>query len=556
MDLSLITQKKTLRWRILVTLLTVSLLPLVVAGLGGGNILGELLEQKALEQMRIIVQGHAKAIETTLSNRMHLLQLLANSHSIDVISNTNKLQGFLSDLNQSSDGGFIDLGVIDIDGNHLAYVGPYELQDKNYSQTDWFKEVIVSGVYVSDVFLGFRQVPHCIIAVKGMKEQKPWVLRATINSQQFDELVKTGFYGKMNDVYIINKEGHYQTTPNTGALLDKSPLDVFRYHQGVKDHRITQEDTTKIIVTSWVNSNRWILVVEQELSTVLKPVNQAITHVARYVIIAVVLLIITTFFATWHLTNQIDKATAERDKMSQAFVRSAKLASVGELATGLAHEINNPLAIIGAEQTNISDLISDFDTNSQETEQISESVERCKQQVRRCGNITRKMLQFGRKQESSLVPTDIAPGIKEVINLLERHANVRNVKIKSEIEANTPEVLVDPIEFEQVLVNLINNAIDALSHGGLITIKTYTEKGYLHLDVSDNGTGIPPDILERIFEPFFTTKPVGKGTGLGLSVCYGIVSSWSGKIKANSTQGKGTTICIMLPLQSQSKNVN
>jgi len=548
MTFKLMTRQKSLRWRIVATLLTVSILPLVVAGFGGWIVFGELLEQKALEQMRILVSGHANAIESNLSNRMHLLHLLAQSHSIDNICNSEQLQDFLSDLNQSSDGGFIDLGVIDIKGNHLSYVGPYELEDKNYRQTDWFKEVMIRGVYVSDVFLGFRQVPHCIIAVKSTKGKNPWILRATINSQQFDKLVKMGVSDKINDAFIINKEGIYQTTPKGGSLLDKSPLFALDFNRGVNDQRITQNDTTWIIVNSWVNNGRWILIVKQELAIVLKPVHQAITDVAKIVIIAVALLIITTFLATWNLTNQIDKAHAEREEMSRAFIRSAKLASIGELATGLAHEINNPLAIISAEQTNISDLISELKVG--ESEQIINSVDRCQTQVQRCANITRKMLQFGRKQESNPEPTDITPRVKDVINLLERHANVRNIKIESEIEHNLPKVLVDQIEFEQVMVNLINNAIDALPNGGKILIKTYIEKNSAHLVVQDNGIGIPPEVLERIFEPFFTTKPAGEGTGLGLSVCYGIVYSWDGKIKAESVQGEGTKIHVFLPLST------
>ena len=206
-----ITQPHSLRWRIVATLLTVSILPLVVAGFGGWIVFGNLLEQKALEQMRILVHDHAKAIESNISNRIHLLHLLAQSHSIDNIRNPERLQDFLSDLNQSSDGGFIDLGIIDINGNHLAYVGPYELKDKNYHAADWFKEVMIRGVYVSDVFLGFRQVPHCIIAVKSTQGKSPWILRATINSQQFDELVKTGVSNKIDDIFIINKDGIYQT---------------------------------------------------------------------------------------------------------------------------------------------------------------------------------------------------------------------------------------------------------------------------------------------------------------------------------------------------------
>jgi two-component system NtrC family sensor kinase len=541
-----ITSQKTLKWRIVIALLIVALLPLVIAGVGGWIVFGNLLEQKALEQMKTFVQGHANAIDNILSDRKHLLQLLSESYSLENLSDSDKLQNILHDLNQSSDGGFIDLGVIDMKGNHLTYSGPYELQDKNYRQADWFKEVMIGGIYISDVFLGYRQVPHFIIAIKCSKGDTLWILRATINSRQFDEQVRFSISDKIYDAYIINKEGLYQTTPKTGLLLDKSSIPIKNFYEDIDDHRVTQNDTTLIIVNSWVNNNRWILVVEQELTTILEPVNQAIANVAKIVLIAVILLIITTFFATRHLTNQIDKANKEKDEMSRAFMRSAKLASIGELATGLAHEINNPLAIISAEQTNISDLISELKAG--ESEQIFNSVDRCQAQVQRCASITRKMLQFGRKQESRPELTDIAPRVQDVISLLERHANVRNIKIESEIEDNLPEVLVDQIEFEQVLVNLINNAIDALPIGGKISIKVHKEKDRAHLVVQDNGIGIPPEVLERIFEPFYTTKPAGKGTGLGLSVCYGIVYSWGGRIKAESVQGEGTKIHVFLPL--------
>jgi len=550
------TYQNTLRWRIVIVLLAVSFLPLIVAGIGGWIVFGNLLEQKELDQMRTIVQGHAKAIENTLTYRTHLMQLLVETNTLNVAENPKQLQTFLADLNRSSDGGFIDLGVIDINGNHLAYVGPYELLDKNYREADWFKEVMRTGAYVSDVFLGFRGVPHCVIAVKSGKEQNPWILRATINGQQFDELVKTGVSSKIDDAFIINRAGVFQTTPNRGRLLDKTQLPILDYHPGVKDQRLSLDDGVKIIVTSWVNDNRWLLVVEQDLAVVLEPVNQAITRVAGIVIIAVILLVITTFFATWHLTNLIDKANAEREEMSRAFVRSTKLASIGELATGLAHEINNPLAIISAEQTNISDIVSDIKGDSDDLKTVLDSVKRSKTQIQRCANITQKMLQFGRKQESKLEPTNLAPRLQEILNLLERRANVRKIKMESEIEDQLPLVIVDPIEFEQVLINLINNSIDAMPKGGNIIVKAYTKKDHLRLKVTDNGVGIEPDDLERIFEPFFTTKPAGKGTGLGLSMCYGIVHSWGGSIKAESQIGKGTTMEIKLPLLKKNKNAD
>ncbi|MFH1374894.1 MAG: ATP-binding protein [bacterium] len=546
---------KTLRWRIVAVLLVAALLPLSLAGFGSWVVFGKLLEEKSREIMRTLVQSHGKAIEAHLEERIHLLQLAAESNSLTEISDPKQLRQLLADLNSSSNKGFVDLGVFNSEGDHVGYVGPYSLQGLNYRETEWFKEVIVSDAYVSDVFPGFRQVPHCIVAVKKTTaEGESWILRATINSEQFDRLVQTSELGYGSDIYILNREGFYQTTPRSGTLLERAPGSLSDIHSGVREERVNIEGSEGIRATTWINDNRWLLVARQDLAAVQAPVDQAIADGALVVAVAIVLLIVTAFLATWHLTGRINKANAEREEMSRAFIRSAKLASIGELATGLAHEINNPLAIISAEQTNISDLLSDSEYPTQMREETLESIQRCKTQIQRCANITGKMLQFGRKRESQVEPTDIRPRLSDTIRLLERRAFVRNVKIRSEIEDDLPRALVDPVELEQVIVNLINNSIDAMPQGGTITVMAGMEENRLHLQVADSGTGIPQEDLERVFEPFFTTKPVGRGTGLGLSVCYGMVQSWGGSLKAESEQGKGTAMHIMLRSEPPGKD--
>jgi len=547
---SIMGKKRTLRWRIVTVLLVAALLPLALAGFGSWIVFGNLLEQKSSELMRTLVHSHGKAIEANLEERIHLLQLAAESGSLKDISDPRRLQQLLADLNSSSNKGFVDLGVIDVAGDHLGYVGPYNLQGLNYLDADWFTEVMVAGAHVSDVFLGFRQIPHCIVAVKKtVVDGEPWILRATINSEQFNRQVQTSDLGEGSDIYLLNSEGLYQTTPRTGSLLEQAPGPMSDFHTGVREKRMTIGESEGIKVTTWINDNRWLLVAQQELAAVQAPVNQAIADGALVVAVAIVLLIITTFIATWHLTDRINKANVEREEMSRAFIRSAKLASVGELATGLAHEINNPLAIISAEQTNIADLLSDAEGGAQISPQALESVERCKTQILRCAKITGKMLQFGRKRESKVEPTEVGSELSETVRFLERRAGVRNIKIRTETQPNLPRALVDPVELEQVLVNLINNSIDAMPQGGTITIRADQDQGRLHLQVIDDGTGIPPEDLERVFEPFFTTKSIGKGTGLGLSVCYGIVQSWGGTLRAESEQGQGTTMHILIPLE-------
>ena len=552
----LLGERRTLKRRIVAVLLIAAMLPLILSGFGSWVVFRGMLEQKSYEQMRSLVKSHARAIEDHLTERLHLLRLTADSHAFGEISDIKQLERTLSNLNRSSGQSFIDLGVIDANGDHAAYVGPYDLQDRNYFREDWFKEVIVSGTYISDVFLGFREVPHCIIAVKAEDDSVQWVLRATINSNKFDGLVKAEILGEGSDAYILNRDGLYQTTPRTGSVLDLAHEPSVNYHSGVHEQRVQTDGAIKVLMTTWINEHRWMLVVEQDLAAIQKPVDRAIANGAILVAIAMLLLVAITFIATRHLTNRIDKANAQREKMSQAFIRSAKLASIGELATGLAHEINNPLTIISAEQTNISDLLRDPESSQEEHKQALESVDRIKSQIQRCANITRKMLQFGRNEQSELEPTDVPPRLTEIVSLLKRPAGVRNVKLQLNVAENLPKVVVNPIELEQLLVNLINNSIDALPAGGEVVVRVHRENKNVHLEVIDNGVGIRTEDLERVFEPFYTTKPVGKGTGLGLSVCYGIVQSWGGKIWAKSELGKGTTMHVCLPLQPHSRTID
>ena len=321
--------------------------------------------------------------------------------------------------------------------------------------------------------------------------------------------------------------------------------------EGLRDERVETDQGTLIRVMTWIQNTQWLLIVEQELAAVQAPVDQAIAHGAYVVLAAVLILIITAVLATWHLTRQIEKVTDEREALSRAFVRSAKLASIGELTTGLAHEINNPLAIISAEQTNIADIISDRESTSTDFEQALESVNRCKNQVRRCGAITQKLLQFGRSKESHVEPIELSPQLREITSLMERQASLRNVTINLNIDDDLPFVLADPIEIEQVVVNLINNSMDAMPSGGEISIRTIQDVDQVFLEVADTGTGIPSEVIDRVFEPFYTTKPVGQGTGLGLSVCYGIVRSWGGEIKITSRMGKGTAVRLILLIQKK-----
>ncbi len=555
MDRAQTKKSMGLRLRIVAVLLLASLLPLALLGIGSWVVFGNMIEDKTLDLHRSVVQTHARSIDRYLAERVRVLDLLARSHSLEELESTDKLRLLLGQLNDSYDKAFIDLGLIGEDGRHLAYAGPYQLQDKNYLRARWFKDVMSRDTYVSDVFLGFRHVPHCVIAVKRRAGNQVWILRATINSYEFERLVQTGQIAKTGDAFVVNSTGQYQTPSRFGKVLEQSPIGSPHKHRGVREHRVYENGATLLRATTWLNAGRWMLVVQQSEAEVNEPVRHAMFSGILVILLAVAVVVTTAVLSTWHLTTRINRATAERDKLSLDLLRSAKLACLGEMSTGLAHEINNPLAIISAEQTNIADVAGELKPDTPGRNDLLESVERCKRQVIRCGGITAKMLQFGRKTDTKLRPTDVAPRLEEIVSLMNRQAQLRNIDLQLEVEPDLPKVLLDPNELEQVLVNLINNALYATSGGGRILVSAGRQGSDVILSVADTGSGISPEDLEKIFQPFFTTKAPGKGTGLGLSVCYGIVQGWGGTIEARSEPGKNTTMIVRLQIE-KTENYN
>jgi len=244
--------------------------------------------------------------------------------------------------------------------------------------------------------------------------------------------------------------------------------------------------------------------------------------------------------------------------LGQQLVRATRLAELGQMAAGFAHEINNPLQIMKSEQALIDTIFSDMRTrgdlkDSEDLKEVEDSMAQIKLQIDRCAKITQAILKFGRQSEPVVKDVDLVSFIPEVTSMVSKKASVNGIALKERIAENTPIVHVDPSQLQQVLLNLYNNAIDAIterhgSQGGELTIGTGSdENGRVTISVKDNGIGISPENLKKVFTPFFTTKPVGQGTGLGLSVCYGIVDSMGGVMEVESERGAGTKFSIRLP---------
>jgi two-component system NtrC family sensor kinase len=256
-------------------------------------------------------------------------------------------------------------------------------------------------------------------------------------------------------------------------------------------------------------------------------------------------------FLSRKMVAQIRKSDQEKEMMNEQIIEAGKLASLGELAAGIAHEINNPVAIMVEEAGWMGDILEEEEFRSSENfKEYQRALTQIRNQGIRCKEITHKMLSFARKIDSPFQEVQLNTLIEEVVGLSEKKARYANVEIVNHLSPDLPSVHVSPSEMQQVFLNMINNAVDAIDSkkGGTITLTTRMENGMIVIDIGDTGSGIAQANLQRIFDPFFTTKAVGRGTGLGLSICYGIIKKIGGDITVNSAVGKGTVFHIRIPV--------
>jgi len=316
-------------------------------------------------------------------------------------------------------------------------------------------------------------------------------------------------------------------------------------------------DNYYLYATAYLDITGWRLIVHQRFMDAFHPLIQAVIVAAVMIVLGGAAVVLIAFLLATTLANRLSLAEVEKREMGSQLIMAGKLAEVGEMSAGMAHEINNPLQIMSVEHTMIKDTLDDCGKNGTPKDEamaiIKDSFEQIGLQINRCREITHGLLKFSRKSELNLKPVDLQQLIAEAIRLVENQAQIQGISIRSAVARDLPAIESDFDQLQQVLVNLINNALYAVREepAGEIRINAERSDDYAAVAVADNGCGIAQEDLEKIFMPFFTTKPVGQWTGLGLSTCYGIIERLGGKITVNSEPGEGTVFTVYLPLTKE-----
>ena len=544
-------------WAMSIFFLAVTaLFPLCIVTLIHYQLIQKSVDSELTLRAERVTSNARRSVTFFMKERLDAMVFTVNEMGYEQLIENDNLAETLKNL-KIGFGGVSDLSVFDEDGNQVAYAGPFNLEGKNYKSQPWFLQSLKKQYFISEVFTGYRDVPHIIIAVKSSKPDKSFfILRATLDTERLMKTLTSYITGDHTDIFLINHKGSLQTpSTNYGKIFSQTDLEIGNYSSNTEVSMTTYQGVPVILGHSFISSGMmetpFILVVQKKKAGMMHAWQALRRSINWAVGFSAVLIIIAISFVSTFMVNKLyhlDRAKAEAMLQME---QNQQLAAIGQLAAGVAHEINNPLAVINQTAGYIKDLYSFKDEPISDAE-INENIDSILDAVDRCATITQQLLGFVRQFDIKIKKISLQKMVSDVLSFHKKEAEYRGIKVRVSIPDTIPEMETDSGKLQQILVNLINNAFQAVEEGSsLDIIGSQIDSKTIKLIIQDTGCGIPEESIAKIHEPFFSTKQDRMGTGLGLSITYGLVKKLGGHISVQSTEGVGTSFTIILPIKIQ-----
>ena len=503
---------------------------------------------KAAERPLLDLTDKGKhTVDLFFKEHVTAINLIAGLYSFEELSDADGLNQIFYVLKQEVDG-LVDIGIVDVSGRPVNYAGPHDVSDKSYIDEKWFQETVNRNVYISSAKTNFHQKSYISISLIRRASSTPHIILVKIDPSRIATLLQPLVVELQGDAFLVSHDGVIQTpAPHYGKALGPASftVDLNRTATDVLEKTDLQGRAFSLAYAKLDQSDLTLQLLRPR-SEIAETWTRAKTYLLLAFFVGLGFIVTIIFQLSRVLVERIREADEKREYAFRELKHSQKLSSIGRLAAGVAHEINNPLMIINEDAGLIQDLL-DKGQDLKSLKEISELAQSISRSVDRCRKVTHRLLGFARRLEPKLEILSLNEVLEEVVSFLELEARQREINIRKHYADELPAILSDRGQLQQVFLNILSNALAAVSEGGSIMLKTFEEGRHsVAVVIEDDGAGMSEDTLKRIFEPFFTTK-TEYGTGLGLPISYEIVSKLGGDIKVHSREGEGTMFTVCLP---------
>lgn len=535
------------RLRILSIIIIFSVLPTLFLGAALHHKFRSAYKRKLAGSLINLVQHTRDTVEFVVEERIQDLLALFSTLSPDSFQDEASLEKLLIALKAGSDS-FVDLEAIDGTGNRRAYSGPdrHGKIPASYAGEQWFRNVTSSGVSVSDVFLKREHVPCVFIAVRGTVGQEPWTLRASMRTTSLENVLRLLQPGDSDDVYLISRTNVLQTTPKfSGALLGHPSGPDLSSSLGSCVEEIDDGTCRNLFATASFQNPSWVLVLREGLEEGVVGFADGFRGQVLLLGGIGIVLLFGAIVLVRSLTNglsRVNQITAESVRTSR---QADMIRALGRMAAGIAHEVNNPLAIMSGHAGWMKDLLDEEDMKgSSNFPQYMNCLDKIQSQVDRCKTVTQRLLNFGRSMGKDRETVEINQLLASTLTFFSSEAYFRDIEIRANYADAVPPVETDPRRIQQVFLETIDQAIEWIGKIGTIEVKT---------DYSASSDGIVIEVsCTRSMEPRpgedKAEASFSRAKVSGFSVSRNIIEKQGGRMVGTMRTG-GLTLTIQLPVR-------
>lgn len=544
-----------LRAKLIITFILISSVPLIFFATVVYRKEAELVRKKVLLHLESIVDQNTLMVEEFRIVRIRDLNLLA------LTTQTNGGECNMTHLNHMhlERKFYRHIFMANKEGRIICKNGTKHVFGRRLADQPWFKAATQGRSFVGDVAspeVKGRYDLLFAVPVKSTNGITIGVLCATVDFNGIAHIMKNTGIGQTGEIYLLNKDGVFLTSTRVGESRagERMVPELFaKYFKEVgPDQYIDYRGKKVVRVYRKLSDLSWHLVAEQDSAEVFKDITDLRNLFAGFVVLLISLITLIGYLISTRIVRLLKSAYEQKKELEIQVIQKDKLASMGLLTAGIAHELNTPLA---SALLYTQMLKEDFKNTSPTSVEKLTSIEG---EIKRGSKIVRNLLDFSRQSQTDSLTTDVNEVLGKLLDITQQLCSDKGIKIKRTFEKDLPLVKGNASILHQVFMNIVANAVDAMERGGTLTVVTRYIP-VLHravIEIQDTGIGIPEELLDEVFDPFFTTKLSGEGTGLGLAISHSMVRKMGGNIRVTSTclkeghndsQPTGTTFTIELP---------